>query len=302
MRALPLFLLLSSGSPALSHESGPLRYDWPHAEDSRPVEQALPLPPGLVRDPAEPDSFAHWIRNLPVKAANHAIRDWQGQEVLDQAFSYAIVDLDVRRWQECADVAMRLWAEFLWGRGEASRIRFKLEGGGPNPRLGGLRSDQRATLDALLSHQYQWASSAVLKRDLAQVPPAQVRPGDVVVLRRAGASQGHVFVILDVARNPSDGAAKVVLAHSNIPAQSFHVVPNPMPYVGWDTYRDELSFVPGTDPARFSLRCWHDWTTFLDHTRFDENGQGVVRRFQPGKDPPDAPIHRSVTAPPPPAP
>jgi len=165
---------------------------------------------------------------------------------------------------------MRLWSEYLYSRGLKKRIKLKLESGKLNP----YKISNRASLDRYLKYQFVYASSWTLKRDLKRVKLRHARPGDVIVQRKAGSSLGHVYVIVDVAKN-SKGQIKVVLAQSNIPAQSFHILENnPIPYVGWDSYKDEFT-------GKKRANKWFDLKKFLAHTKKDEDfGKGLLRRFR----------------------
>ncbi len=254
-------------------------FAFPHQPDSKPLRERIPLPDHLRRLDLEPRSFAAWVRELPVKQENHGVFDAFGKKVLEPEAAYAIVDLDVRRFQECADTAVRLWAEYLWSRGEIGKLHLRLENRSPNPVERELSQANRRSLDRYLHHQYVFSSSLVLKRDLRPVEPPDVLPGDAVVLRPERAPQGHVFIVGDVAVDAATSRKKVVIIQSNIPAQNLHVVPNPPPYVGWGSaYRDEFTPAAGS-VGPHPHACWHDWLTFFAHTKYDMNGQGVLRRF-----------------------
>jgi hypothetical protein len=152
----------------------------------------------------------------------------------------AVVDLPVapRDLQQCADSALRLWAEWHKDRGTASTLVIHATDGTPLPwaryvsgervlpRGKGLAwvpvTSRTTTADAVwalfLDDAFQFAGSQSLAQDTVAVDAVQ--PGDLLVLPGA---PGHVLVIVDVAR-ATDGSERWLLGQGFMPAQSFHLL------------------------------------------------------------------------------
>ena len=88
-------------------------------------------PRGFKRVSVPPDSFAFWLRRLPLKPKGSAVYLYNGQLKFNQRAHMAVVDIDIgkRDLQQCADAVMRLRAEYLYSRGRDRDIHFNFTGG-----------------------------------------------------------------------------------------------------------------------------------------------------------------------------
>ena len=84
-------------------------FEFLHDEGAVPFLEKIAVPSGLRRVWVPKGSFGEWMRQLPVKQRNNGIFDKDGKRVFGSEMAHSIVDMDVWRYQECADVAMRLW-------------------------------------------------------------------------------------------------------------------------------------------------------------------------------------------------
>lgn len=206
----------------------------------------LAPPTGYRRLPAEPASFASWLRGLPLKPADTPVRYHDGREKRYQAGAVAVIDLDVgiADLQQCADAVIRLRAEFLRALDREDEIAFDFTSGtrarwpewraGARPVVNGADvswAPGRAAADGsyasfrrYLDAVFTYAGTISLRRELIPVAdPARIEPGDVFI--QAG-SPGHAVIVLDVAENQS-GERVFLLGQSFMPAQDFHVLVNP---------------------------------------------------------------------------
>jgi hypothetical protein len=140
----------------------------------------------------------------------------------------AVLDMDVRKYQECADVVLRLRAEYLLQAGRDEQIVFHLTGGGDiswpqwkqgmRPRYDGRRlhfartgqpCSSRECFDAFLHSVYEWCGTLSLATEGTVVGSGAPRIGDFFV---HGGSPGHGAIIVDLA---TDGAGRwrALLAH-----------------------------------------------------------------------------------------
>jgi hypothetical protein len=219
-------------------------YPWLSEAPSRDIESALAPPAGFERVPAAADSFADWLRRLPLAPAGTAVLLHDGRPLVDQAIIAAVVDIDTGAsdLQQCADAVMRLRAEFLYSRGLLGAIGFDLvneerypfsaysRGATPrqegaeitlasgNPRGAG-HGDLRRYLDLL----FGFASTRSLARELQPVPSLrEAEIGDVFI--RAG-QPGHALIIADMAVSAS-GQRLVLLVQGSMPARGIYVLNN----------------------------------------------------------------------------
>jgi len=47
-------------------------------------------------------------------------------------FAYAIVDIETKKYQECADIAMRMWSEYLFSTNKLYKLNFNFDNGQKN--------------------------------------------------------------------------------------------------------------------------------------------------------------------------
>lgn len=191
---------------------------------ARTLQQAFAPPPGFHRVALEPSSFGAWLRDLPLLPANAAVHLWNGQPKGNQAAHVAVVDLDVenRDLQQCADVVMRLRAEYLWARGRSREITFRLANGGQDAWKGG----DRAAFVKYLRHVFTYANTGSLRQELAGATKGQVQPGDVLVQPPGQHGKlGHAVLVLDAAED-AQGQRVVLIGQSYTPAQQFEVLAN----------------------------------------------------------------------------
>ena len=96
-------------------------------DEENPYRQIdeIPLPAGYHRIPAADDSFAGWLRKLPLKK-DKRVFTYSGALKQNQSAQYAVIDISVgtRDLQQCADAVMRLRAEYKFRQGAYSEICF----------------------------------------------------------------------------------------------------------------------------------------------------------------------------------
>lgn len=194
---------------------------WPHAADSRPLRERIAPPAGYTRMPVPEGSFGAWLRELPLKPGLPPVVRFDGEPVDTGNGHAAVVDLDIgsRNLQQCADLVIRMRAEYLRQRGAERGLCFHYTSGAPSRFAGGNETAFRRWLDGI----YTYASTASIRREGRVLPPAQIAPGDYFV---SAGRPAHAVLVVDVARNAS-GETVFLLAQGNLPAQSFHIPVNP---------------------------------------------------------------------------
>lgn len=207
-------------------------------------------------------SFAEWLRYLPLKKPGVPVMLFNGEQKRNQDAHIRVVDMPVgsRDLQQCADALIRLRSEYLFSRGEFSRIRFSFTSGdiipferwrnGERPlvkrnrviwRGGASRGAGHDALTVYLTTLFMYAGSISLQRDTVRIA-GSVQPGQILI--QAG-SPGHAVIVLDVAVDDA-GRRFYLLGQSYMPAQEFHVLKNPQaPDISpWYAERDDIIPTP----------------------------------------------------------
>lgn len=233
-------------------------------------------PAGFVRAAAAPGSWPAWLRALPLKPIGTPIRLYDGTLRAQQNNHAAVIDIDVgnRDLQQCADAIIRLRAEWLWSHGRTSDIAFTYTGGGrvafsrwaqgERPSADG-RTWKTSTAAAnsgygalrkYLEHVMSYAGTASLEKELTATDVEDLAIGDVFI---KGGFPGHAILVVDLARNPRTGEARVLLAQSHMPAQDIHILKNPASADGSPWYPvdfGERLVTPDWTFGRTALRRW----------------------------------------------
>ena len=235
------------------------RYAWsptpPPVQDT--LATRIPPPPGFVRTPAPPGSWAEWLRGLPLKPAGAPVKLHTGAPKGRQDVHAAVIDIDVgaRDLQQCADAIMRLRGEWLFAAGRTRDIAFNDTSG---KRLAFARRPRTdyASFRKYMDFVFAYAGTYSLERELKSVRVDAIDVGDVFI---KGGFPGHAVLVADVARNAATGETRFLLLQSFMPAQEMHVLKNPAssdgsPWYGTDF--GETLVTPEWTFARNALRRW----------------------------------------------
>ena len=187
----------------------------------------IPTPWGYDRVAGEDATYAWYLRQLPLKEKGAKVMLYTGGESRFQSLNYAVVDLPLlSNAEQCADVCMRLRAEYLFNTGQYSRIHFKNVNGKTMHYGGG---SSRKAFERYLRNVYGVASTFSLSRELEQRPLKDLQPGDVFVYaaadRPGNHKYGHAVMVVDVAQD-KHGRKAFLLAEGNTPARDIHVMRN----------------------------------------------------------------------------
>src|SRR5688572_1722322 len=100
--------------------------------------EAIPVPAGYERVQLTDDSFGAWLRKIRLKK-NKRVYLYNGRLKRNQSAQFAVVDMSIgnKDLQQCADVAMRLRAEYLFDRERYTEIEFRDNGRGVYTWTGG---------------------------------------------------------------------------------------------------------------------------------------------------------------------
>lgn len=184
----------------------------------------IPVPRGYHRVAETGNSAAEFMRSLPLKERGSKLMLYTGGESRLQSLNYAVVDLPLlSNYEQCADVCMRLRAEYLYNTGQYGKIHFQ-DVNGKTLRYNGGRD--RKAFEKYLRNLYGVASTFSLSREMKHRRIADMRIGDVFVYAApAGQKYGHAVMVVDIAVNDR-GQTVFMLAEGNTPARSIHVIRN----------------------------------------------------------------------------
>ena len=202
----------------------------------------ISLPKDYQRIDSEKNSFAEWLRHLPLKIDN-TVYLHSGEKKYNQTAQFRVLDIDVgtRDLQQCADAVMRLRAEYLFASNQMDKIHFNYTNGinipfskwssGFYPSLKGnkvvwvssLNNKSYKSFKKYINNVFMYAGTASLEKEMNQVELKNTKSGDVLI---KGGFPGHAVIVIDVAINHSTNNKIFMLAQSYMPAQSIHVLRN----------------------------------------------------------------------------
>lgn len=207
----------------------------------------IPTPSGYVRVPTEKGSFGNYLRNLPLKPKDSKIKLYKGEEAQLQFLGYAVVDMPLfSNDEQCADVCMRLWAEYLYSKGLYNKISFTNVNGKKMAYQGG---NSRDAFKKYMRNVFAYCNTNSLHRYIKKKSLANLEVGDIFVYPWTGYGYGHAVMVADIAKN-EDGEMAVLCVEGNTPARDIHVIRNPFPF------RDAWSFINKEDSDIY-INCFH---------------------------------------------
>ena len=187
----------------------------------------ITTPWGYERIKGNDAAYSEFLRSLPLKGRGADVMLYTGGRSRFQSLNYAVVDIPLlSNAEQCADVCMRLRAEYLFQTGQYGRICFK-NVNGKTLAYGG--SSSRKSFERYLRNLYGVASTFSLSREMKTRRLADMQPGDVFVYaavdRPRNHKYGHAVMVVDVAEN-KDGKKAFLLAEGNTPARDIHIMRN----------------------------------------------------------------------------
>lgn len=227
----------------------PQKYPFPwlqNYETKNMLINRIAPPSNYKRLPAPSNSFAEWLRHLPLKEGRPPVYLFNGQQKGNQQAQFAVLDMDVGKQdlQQCADATMRLRAEYLLATNQLDKIHFNFTNGdkcdyqewksGIRPVINGNKVQwlPKAKPDAsyanfkkYMTKVFQFAGTHSLSKELKPVASLEeVTVGDVFI---KGGFPGHAVMVMDVVVHKETGKKAFLLAQSYMPAQEMHILKNP---------------------------------------------------------------------------
>jgi hypothetical protein len=208
------------------------------------VETRFRAPAGCERQAAA-DSFAAYLRCLPLKPDGAQVMLYDGRLKPNHGVYAAVVDLPIGRrdLHQCADAVIRLRAEYLFAQKRYNSIRFRfgngflaeydrwrsgerivVRGGSASWRRLAAPSTSYGEFWKYLEAVFAYAGTASLARELKAVSGEGPRIGDVFI---QPGHPGHAVIVVDAAVERRTGRSVFLLAQSYMPAQEIQVLVNP---------------------------------------------------------------------------
>ena len=213
-----------------------LYYFWPWPGSSQLAKRDHPYgtvsdiaaPEGFVASEPSSDSFGGFLDNIPLARPDSALALYDGTPAEDLRYQcYRILDYPlIDNNEQCADVCMRLKAEYLYERGLFRNIRFAdTRGKALRYRFGACRPQ----FEHFLKEVFNWCNTESLRNSLPVQIKEDLAPGDIFIYdknSRPGEVYGHAVMIARTAVDTVSGRQAVLLLQGSTPACDLHIVSN----------------------------------------------------------------------------
>lgn len=209
------------------------------------VEKRIRTPQGFERIDVAENSFAEYLRRLPLKPHPAKVLFYNGSIKENHGVYDAVVDLKIgnKNLQQCADAVIRLRAEYLYKQKRFDKIHFNFSNGfradysewmkGRRVVVRGNQAywthshfpaDTYKSFWEYLETIFSYAGTLSLAKELEPVHIDELQIGDVFI---QGGSPGHAIIVVDLAMNPQNNQKVFLLAQSFMPAQEIQILKNP---------------------------------------------------------------------------
>jgi len=222
------------------------RFTWlaKYEAENMLINRIVP-PAQYIRTQARKNSFADWLRNLPLKMGNPPVLLFNGSLKTNQEAHAAVFDIDVGSadLQQCADAVMRLRAEYLYNTDQSEKIHFNFTSGDNIPfskwqkgyrvLINGNKvawakkaqpSNSYKSFKQYMNKIFTYAGTYSLSQELKAINITTIQAGDVFI---KGGFPGHAVMVVDVATHPVTNDKAFLLAQSYMPAQNIQLLHNP---------------------------------------------------------------------------
>ncbi|HHY05447.1 MAG TPA: DUF4846 domain-containing protein [Clostridia bacterium] len=214
-------------------------------ESGLTIGERANVPKEYTRVEIEENSFAAYLRNLPLKEHKAKVLYYNGKIKENYGVYEAVVDMEIgtKNLQQCADAVMRLRGEYLYQQKKWGEIHFNLTNGfrvdyskwmqgyrvivDGNKTYWEKKSQELNSYDSFRKYMdfvFTYAGTLSLSKELQTVKLEEMQSGDVFI---QGGSPGHAVIVVDMAENQETGEKLYMLAQSYMPAQDIQILANP---------------------------------------------------------------------------
>ncbi|AXR66131.1 DUF4846 domain-containing protein [Leptospira mayottensis] len=223
--------------------------------DSTPSKvNEIPLPPETTRVRFAENSFPDFVQNLPLKS-ERTLWTYKKQNIIRRYDTIAVLNVPLLfqdDLEQCADYAMRIWAEYHKQKNRLNRL-YLFDYNGNRKFF----SESGLSYSSFLRKAFVSSNSFSLKKGGKIILEKELKPGDLFVQNESGGI-GHVSMILDLSEN-RNGDRFFLIGFSFMPAQEMHIE---------------------KAPEIFGSHGWFTYSGFLSHLKISyPYGNSVLRRF-----------------------
>jgi hypothetical protein len=183
------------------------------------IKNSISAPKGYQRKSYPQGSYSDWIQNLRLKT-KPVILNYRGEIVESDFYNViGVVQMPLlfrSDLEQCADFAMRFWAEYHKAAGKLDEL-FLFNYSGRKTAF--IKSGK--TFVQFLRSAFANTNSHSLKSGCKTIGADELRPGDMFVQNERGGI-GHVSIIMDICRS-QQGKELMLVGYSFMPAQEFHI-------------------------------------------------------------------------------
>lgn len=222
------------------------KYSWQSNYDIKnAIVNRVAVPKGFIRVEVKVNSFADWLRFLPLKPGNPDVRLFNGELKRYQSGHAAVVDIDVGSTdiQQCADAVMRMRSEYLYSIKDYENLHFNftsghsigfkkwsegyrtvIKGNNVTWSKSASKDDSYKTFTSYNKTIFNYAGTSSLSKELKKVADVKdIQIGDVFIL---GGFPGHAVLVIDVCVHETTGEKLFLIQQSYMPAQEIHILKN----------------------------------------------------------------------------
>jgi hypothetical protein len=203
----------------------------------------ITVPEGYSRIITDKNSFANWIRKLPLKPAGSNVRDFRGNifKSTDDSTVAFVINWPIagKRLEQCMDILVRFYAEYLWNMQEQVKLSLPLPGRhllkwtdwqlGYRPKFKGINFEliKSTKFNSSKNNYNQYLNLIFAETHTQQFYYAypeinrhEVRIGDFIVKKGV---KGHAVLIVDLAKN-ANGNLIALIGQGDTPACEFYLL------------------------------------------------------------------------------
>ncbi|GEM_PF-1984801 len=212
---------------------------------SNSIGKRIKTPPGFKRIAVTPNSFAAWLRKLPLKPAASPALDYRGR-IKKSAYDTtvaAVVDMDIlgKNLDQCMDILMRLRAEYFISQNRREAIAFPLPDGTMLPwrdwkkgyrfylknyrfflKKSADSNSSKRNFEIYLRSVFDYTGTQAFYHYYKTIPFDSLKIGDFIVKKNP---HGHAVMIVDIAED-EHGNKIALIGQGDTPACQFYILNN----------------------------------------------------------------------------
>lgn len=213
------------------------------AIQSQSIVKDIELPQGFKRIVYSKNSFADWIRNLPLKNKDANVLDYKGRvfKSREDTSVAGVVDWPVqgKRLEQCIDIIIRFYSEYLWKNNRSEELILPLPGGssikwkdwqnGFRPKFSGINfkliksgiiDSSKSNFNKFLNLVFAESHTQQFYHSYPKIATNNIQVGDFIVKKGA---KGHAVLIVDLAKNENDDFV-ALFGQGDTPACEFYLL------------------------------------------------------------------------------